>query len=131
MVAVISREPYLKCLEILADWEDIDAIITFGGRGKMTLKTPKKSKLPDELKAGLNAFNPQKGGTQVQDKPIELIKELIERTGKPIIELALFSSDLERDSFENYHPVCFPIPERAVRVLHLMAEYRRFLNSFI
>jgi acyl-CoA synthetase (NDP forming) len=131
MVAVISREPYLKCLEILADWEDIDAIITFGGRRKMTLESPNKSKLPEEFKAALNAFNPQKGSTQVQDKSIELIKELIERTGKPIIELALFSSDLNRDSFENYHPVCFPTPERAVRVLHLMAEYRKFLNSFI
>ena len=129
MVAVMSQELYLKCLEILADWEDIDAIITFGGRGNMTLKSPKKSKLPEKFKAGLNAFNPQKGNVQGQDKSIELIKELIERTGKPIIELALFSSDLDRDSFENYQPVCFPIPERAVQVLRLMVEYRRFLNS--
>jgi len=129
MVAVISREPYLKCLEILADWEDIDAIITFGGRENITLKSPKKSKLPDEFKAALSAFNPQKENAQGQDKSIKLIMELIERTGKPIIELALFSSDLDRNSFENYHPVCFPIPERAVQVLRLMVEYRRFLNS--
>ena len=129
MVAIISREPYLKCLEILADWEDIDAIITFGGRESMTLKSPKKSKLSEEFKAGLSAFNPQKVNAQGQDKSIKLIKELIERTGKPIIELALFSSDLDRNSFENYHPVCFPVPERAVQVLRLMVEYRRFLNS--
>jgi len=132
MVAVITQKPFLECLEILANWDGIDAIITAGGSGGMTVKSTKRSKLPDEIKAALVDFsNPASKYSRPKDKISLGIREMIEQTGKPIIELALFSSDLNGDPFEHDQPVSFPTPERAVRVLHLMVEYRNFLNSSI
>ena len=132
MVAVITQQPFLECLEILANWDGIDAIITSGGTGGITLKSTKRSKLPEGVKAALvDSSNPSKKNSRREDKTITLIKELIERTGKPIIDENLFPSELDMDSLEPIQPVSFPTPERAVQVLHLMAEYRRFLNSSI
>ena len=132
MVAVIRQQPFLECLEILANWEGIDAIITSGGTGGMTFKSPKRSRLPKEIKAALvNSSNPSKKNARNLNKTITHIKKLVERTGKPIIDENLFPSELNMDLFEPVQAVSFPTPERAVRVLHLMAEYRRFLNSSI
>jgi acyl-CoA synthetase (NDP forming) len=130
MVAVITPEPMLQCLEILAKWEGIDAIIVAGGSGGMTMKYPNKSRLPEEFKTALvGAFNPAKTDFQSQDPTALLIKDLVGQTGKPIINVSLGSPDSGRESLEDYQPVSFPTPERAVRVLRLMAEYRRFLDS--
>jgi acyl-CoA synthetase (NDP forming) len=126
MVAVITPEPMLQSLEMLANWEGIDAIIVAGGSGGMTMKYPKKSRLPEEFKTSLvGAFNPAKRDVRSQDPTALLIKELIERTGKPIINVSLGSPNTGKD----YQPVSYPTPERAVRVLRLMAEYRSFLDS--
>ena len=132
MVAVIRQKPFLECLEILANWEGVDAIITSGGTGGMTLKSPERSKLPDEIKASLvDSSNPTMNNPHRLDKTITRIKELMERTGKPIIDENLFPSEVDKDSSEPIKAVSFPTPERAVRVLHLMAEYRRFLNLLL
>jgi len=132
MVAVITQQPFLQCLEMLANWKGIDAIITAGGRVDMTIKPSQRSKLPDEIKKALVDFSdPANRYARPKDKISMGIEKLIEQTGKPIIELALFSSVLNGDSSEHDHTISFPTPERAVQVLHLMVEYRRFLNSSV
>ncbi len=93
MVAVLESQLFEKCLEILIEWDDIDAILALNG-------TPSK-----------------------------LLRKMVERSGKPVIIVSLGSPESHRYALERYRIASFPTPERAVRVLYQMAEYRRFLDQ--
>jgi acyl-CoA synthetase (NDP forming) len=67
---------------------------------------------------------------QGQKKATSFIKHLMEKTGKPIISVPVGYYDVRKIAAEegDYLPM-YKHPERAVRVLKLMSEYRRFLDS--
>jgi acyl-CoA synthetase (NDP forming) len=91
LVATIDRDPYLDCLEILADWDGIDAVLALGA-GQRAPKYPysKKVKGPQPL---LNAIQrASKYFDHLAKKPdwiLEGIAKLVKRTGKPIIVVSI------------------------------------------
>jgi acyl-CoA synthetase (NDP forming) len=130
MAAVITAEPFMKCLEILTRWEGIDAVIALGGRASIPGRVAGKPRVHEKLKdqEGLLkqiAARYQESHTQVMHYTAALIRE----TGKPIISVTMGSQDFHKESLEVYGLASYPTPERAVRVLRMLADYGRFLFS--
>jgi acyl-CoA synthetase (NDP forming) len=130
MAAVITAEPFIKCLEILTKWEGIDAVIALGGRASIPGRVAGKPRIHEKLKdqEGLLkqiAARYQESHTRVMNQTAALIQE----TGKPIISVTLGSQDFHKESMEVYGLASYPTPERAVRVLRMLVDYGRYLSE--
>ncbi len=131
LVASIAGDPMPTCLSLLAEWEGIDAIIALGaGFRSYAYNYSEEVKGPKELLEIITFLSEYfKEGTKKPDQNLELIGKLVKTTGKPIISVSIGSEYSQRQFFEDYEIISFPTPERAVRVLKHMCDYRRFLNS--
>jgi len=128
MVATISHDPFLECLEILTNWEDIDAVIALGAV-RATMKFPFSDKVtgpPEVLGAIETALEFRKAMTAQPDAILGGIKKLIDRTGKPIVAVSTGPDSLHRETLRDYQVVSYPTPERAVRVMAHMVDYAAF-----
>ena len=130
MVATNSRKPYMECLELLAHWDGVDSIIALGGSLQMKIFYSKEVKGPKELVDFL-AFAEQATDKWSEETDIvaQHISRLVHETGKPIFSVTLGFSDAHKTALEDYQVISYPTAERAVRILKLMADYRRFLDS--
>ena len=130
MAAVITPEPYMDCLEILAHWKGIDGVIALGGRAHIPGRASENPLVRERLKAQEGLFKQMgayyQGG---QKKILEFIRQLIQETGKPIISVTMGPQDYHKESMEVYGLASYPTPERAVRVLRMMVDYGKFLTS--
>ena len=128
MVATISHDPFLECLEILAGWDDIDAIIALGAV-RATFKFPFSDKVtgPAKVTAAIEkALQFRKAMAGGPDAILEGIKKLTDRTGKPIVAVSTGPDILHRETLRDYGVVSYPTPERAVRVMSHMVNYANF-----
>jgi acyl-CoA synthetase (NDP forming) len=130
MAAVITAEPFMECLEILAQWEGIDAVIALGGRASIPGRVSDKPGVHEQLKAQESLLKQiaeyyQGSHEQVMNYTGALIRE----TGKPIISVTMGSQDFHKESMEVYGLASYPTPERAVRVLRMLVDYGKFLNA--
>ena len=131
LVATIAHDPYLDCLEVLAEWDGVDAVIALGA-GRRTPKYPYSEDVKgpqpvlDAIKFASEYFD-QRG--KKPDWMLEGIGKLVKRTGKPIIVVSIGPETLHRSNLYEFQVVSYATPERAVRVLWQMYKYRRFLNS--
>ena len=130
MAAVITSDPYLKCMEILADWDEVDSVIALGGSIQSAMDFNTTVEGPKELKETL-AFAREfaKEYTAQDDVVLEETRRLVEKTGKPIIVVTLGDYDNHKSDLMDHRVVSYPTPERAVRALKRMVDYRRFLDS--
>ncbi|MCK9274594.1 MAG: CoA-binding protein [Syntrophales bacterium] len=130
MAAVITSKPYLECLEILAQWDEVDAVIALGGSIQGALDFKNDVKGTEELKESL-AFAREiaKDYAEKNDIVLDLARTLVDKTGKPIIMVTLGDYEDHKSDLTNHRVVSYPTPERAVRALARMVDYRRFLNS--
>ena len=131
LVATISHDPYLDCLELLANWDGIDAVIALGaGRRAPKYSYSKEVTGPQPLVEAIRMIEQYfKERAQKRDWMLEGIGKLIKRTGKPIIVVSIGPEALHRSNLYEFQVVSYPTPERAVRVLWQMYKYRRFLDS--
>jgi acyl-CoA synthetase (NDP forming) len=131
LVATIAKDPYLECLEILAQWEGIDAILALGARrGVHSYPYAKEVKGPQQLIDAIAlAVETIQKEARAPDKVLMNIGQLVKRFDKPIIAVTLASESAHRLFLEKFNVVSYQTPERAVRVLSHMVRYRRFLNS--
>jgi len=130
MVAVISEQTYLDCLEVLAGWDGIDAVIALQGSARTADDFPETIRGTPELMAAVKTIRAFLNAQNDRSDPIvECMAELVRRTGKPFIGVNTCSAEEHRRSYLDYGVVSYPTPERAVRVLRLMADYGRFLGS--
>jgi acyl-CoA synthetase (NDP forming) len=131
MVAVIDRDPYRECLDILADWDEVDAIIALGAGGRgHHFNYSKELKGTKELMEALAMSSHYiELRIKAQNETIKYIGELVKRSGKPIIAVSIGSNGTHRSNLSEYQVVSYPTPERAVRALKRMYDYRCFLNS--
>jgi hypothetical protein len=130
MAAVITAEPFMECLEILARWEGIDAVIALGGRAHIPGRASTHPELSSRLKGSVGLL--KQIGEHVQaghHKVQECIQQLIRETGKPIISVTMGPQDYHKESMEVYQLASYPNPERAVRVLRMLVDYGRYLSS--
>ncbi len=131
LVATIAHDPYLVCLEILAEWDGIDAVIALGA-GRRTPKFPYSKKVNgpqpavDAIQMASRYFNDH---AKKPDWMLEGIGKLIKQTGKPIIVVSIGPDASHRSNLYASRVVSYPTPERAVRVLWHMYRYRRFLDA--
>ena len=124
----------MKAIEVLAAWDGCDAIIHLGISGREYLletllesinavdseADPKESR---KILQGLHAWGHQYIRHTVQ---------LMERHGKPILGVTLTADPKKSAIYEvedsKYNGVFFTSPERAVKALGHMCEYRDFLE---
>jgi acyl-CoA synthetase (NDP forming) len=130
MAAVITAEPFMECLEILAQWEGIDAVIALGGRASIPGRVSDKPRVYEQLKAQEGLLKQIAAYYQESHhKVMSFTGSLIKKTGKPIISVTMGSQDFHKESMEVYGLASYPTPERAVRVLRMMVDYGKFLSA--
>lgn len=129
LVATISFDPFPKCLQLLAEWDGVDAILALGaGFRSFSFQYSKEVKEPKQL---VDTIDVMKSYIEDRDdKPDETLVEvvnLVKKTGKPIISVSIGSDYAHREYSEKYGVVSYPTPERAVRVLKHMEKYYNYL----
>ena len=130
LVATIANDPYLECLEILAAWDGIDAILALGAkRGLDSYPYSKKVNKPKPLMDAITLATEMFRQYAQQPDPVLMhVGQLVKRYRKPIIAVSLASQLSHRSFLEAFQVVSYPTPERAVRVLGHMVDYTRFLT---
>ena len=124
----------MKAIEVLAAWDGCDAIIHLGISGReYLLETLLES--VNKVDPGADAKESQKilqGLHLWGHQYIRHTVALMERFGKPILGVTLTSDPKKRSIYEvedsKYNGVFFNSPERAVKALGHMCEYRDFLE---
>lgn len=131
MVAVIDRDPYRECLDILANWDDVDSIIALGvgGRGELFRYSEEVQGTKELMEALAMSSQLIELRVKAQNETIKYIGELVKSSGKPIIAVSIGSNGTHRSNLGEYEVVSYPTPERAVRALKRMYEYSRFLHA--
>ena len=131
MVAAIASYPFLECLEILASWDGIDAVLALGA-AERGFKFPHNPdvKEPKEVVDTVNSILEFiEASTNTRSQTLDGIRSLVDTYGKPIDMVSIGTDASHKSYLEEYGIVSFPTPERAVRVLKQMCDYQNFLNS--
>lgn len=125
----------MKAIAVLAAWDGCDAIIHLGISGREYLLETMLASVqavdaasdPAESQKILQGL--QKWGHRYTRHTVELM----ERFGKPILGVTLTSDPKKRSIYEvensKFNAVFFNSPERAVKALAHMCEYRDFLEK--
>ncbi len=123
----------MKAIEVLAAWDGCDAIIHLGISGREYLLETLLESLcaVDSLADPKVAQHILQGLQKWEHQYIEHTVALMERFRKPILGVTLTADPKKRAIYEvenrKYNGVFFTSPERAVKALGHMCEYRDFL----
>ena len=129
MVATITSDAYTDCLDILAEWDGIDAIIALGGGRGMSYEYAPDLDGPPELMSVVNAAMKVFEKRAAEPDAISAhISRLIKKFGKPIIMVHVGTEESHKRDLLEYGVVSLATPERAVRTLKAMNDYGRFLD---
>lgn len=134
LVGTIDAEVAERVTEILADWDGCDAVLNFGILGQRlfiawmldSVRRVEPSRPEEQVAAVDAAF------TGAEERYVEHVVRVMERTSKPIIGVKLLEEASHRTVFDvddsPYRGVFFQTPERAVKALARMVEYRTWLD---
>ena len=124
----------MKAIEVLAAWDGCDAIIHLGISGREYLLET----LLESINAVDSETDPKESQKILQGlhkwghQYIKHTVELMERYRKPILGVTLTADPKKTAIYEvensKYNGVFFTSPERAVKALGHMCEYRDFLE---
>lgn len=125
----------IAALEALASWEGCDAVLNLGILGR----TGWAENLAASTAAADPAFRGDVEGRALvagmaafEARYVAHAVTLMERHGKPILGVAMSSRPTQRTLYDvegaRYKGVFFDSPERAVKALARMCDYRRFLD---
>jgi acyl-CoA synthetase (NDP forming) len=130
MAANMLLEPFMECIEALAEWDGVDSVIAMGGSIQGIFDFDAHVEGTKELKETITlAREVAKEYTSQHDVVLDHTREMVEKTGKPVIVVTLGDYDGFLDDLKNHRVVSYPTPERAVTALKHMVDYRRFLDS--
>lgn len=121
LVAAIGPELAQRALTVLAESEMVDAIAVLG-----ILNSPSMDSASDD--SHIDGLNRHASFNQAETAFLTRVAELMESTGKPIINVPLRS--LETAVFESgrrYDPVILYSPVAAIRAFASMAWYREYV----
>ena len=125
LVAAVAPDLAERTMTVLAESEVVDAVIVLGIlRSPSTGWTSGDMPVIGEDGSGHDVFSPAETGF------LKRVSELMERTGKPIINVPL--RPLETATFANgarHDPVILYSPVAAVRALAAMAWYREYVAA--
>jgi acyl-CoA synthetase (NDP forming) len=124
-----------EAARILMEWEGCDAVLNLGimGRRHAMARMIENAVAsdPNTDEAGLRQIH--KILCDIEEKYAMFLVELMETYNKPILGVPLVTDDSDKTLMhfdgKQYEAVFFKTPERAVRSLAKMYEYRRFLGA--
>lgn len=125
----------MACMEELARWDGCDAVIHLGIHGKRVLVNSMMESIiktdPDVKKE--EALLYKDALLKFEEDYIKYMVELTHTHGKPILGVSLLTDELSRTLYRfeemEHKGVFFPSPERAVKALAGMVQYRNWLAS--
>lgn len=130
MAANILLEPFMECMEALAEWDEVDSVIALGGSIQGIFDFEAKVEGTKELKEVIIlAREVAREYTTQNDVVLDHTRDLVDRTGKPVVAVTLGDYEGFKSDLRDHGVVSYPTPERAVKALKHMVEYRRFLDS--
>jgi acyl-CoA synthetase (NDP forming) len=121
-------------LEALMAWDGCDAIINLGIMGRATLlgrvldssAQADPAMRPEDLEALKTRL------VEFEKNYVRLIAELMAKHEKPVYGVSISFDQVDKTVLpvadSSYNGVFYPTPERAVKALAAMDEYRRFRN---
>lgn len=122
-------------LEELMKWDQCDAVINLGIMGKRVMTGHlARSVLQSDKVYSESFLNSVVNAIQdFENRYIEHIVTLMETYQKPIYGVNIITDEKDKTVYrvdgKKYKAVFFPTPERAVKSLARMAEYRRYLDT--
>ncbi|MFC1822340.1 acetate--CoA ligase family protein [Thermodesulfobacteriota bacterium] len=130
LVGVTNLEPFLECLEILAYWDGADAVIALGGRvGPIYIFNDNEAFL-ERVQLTSDSFSKMAAESSSEDvKMASMAGELMKATGKPITFVDITPREAQLKSIRELRTISFPTPEKVVKVLKRMYDYRQYLES--
>jgi acetyl coenzyme A synthetase (ADP forming)-like protein len=131
LVGTIANDPLPRCLELLAEWDGVDAVLALGsGFRAFSYQTSEEVTGPKELTDTMAMFKEYLAEkSQQPDDVLVQVSNMVSKTGKPIISVTIGSDYAHKEYSERYGIVSYSTPERAVRVLKHMVDYNRYLQS--
>ncbi len=131
LVATVANDPMPEILGLLAEWDGVDAVIALGAgfRAFQFECSDEVAGPPELLKVMSSMKNFFQQVAEGRDSTLQLIADLVKKTGKPIISVSTGSQYSHKEIMESYKIVSFPTPERAVKVLKTMYEYHQIINT--
>lgn len=131
LVATIAFDPLPDCLQMLAEWDGVDAVLALGaGFRSFSYQYSKEVNEPEELVNTIKFMEDVFKQSGREPDPILLkVVELVKKTGKPIISVSIGSDYAHKTYSEKYGIVSYPTPERAVKALRQMYLYQDYLDS--
>jgi acyl-CoA synthetase (NDP forming) len=131
-----ERDPELpfRGLEELMAWDGCDAVIHLGifGRRFLLASLLESTAVADPTLSAAKRDQLQDQVDRSEQQYVEHVVRLMECYGKPAIGVDLATGDTPRTLYElpgaEFKGVFFPSPERAVRALAHMCDYRDFLT---
>jgi len=125
LVAAIDPDLAERVLTELAESETVDAVVVLGIlRSPSTGCTTDAPDAPAATSPGRGSFNPAEAAF------LERVSELMERTGKPIINVPLRPFEAATfPTWARHDPVILYSPVAAVRALAAMAWYREYVAA--
>ena len=127
MVATMGMEEYVKGLEALIAWENVDSVISLSGNAG-----PLAAMVPDMKKRAESVIPPEKMDALVQrlSEARTLISrrvgELMEKYGKPIFAVGANLVGRSGSQPERSPIAQFRTPERAAKAAAVLYEYYRY-----
>ncbi len=131
LVGTIAHDPLPQCLEMLAEWDGVDAVLALGaGFRAFSYQYSEEVKGPRELTDAMELLKEYlKERSRQPDEILVQVANMVSKTGKPVISVSIGSDYAHKKYSEQYGIVSYPTPERAVRVLRHMVEYSRYLKT--
>jgi acyl-CoA synthetase (NDP forming) len=132
MVGILDLDKHTRCLEVLANCEEYDAIVSLGtinASGAFSLKEQQQEN------GGVEAELDKVRRHYVQDRSVRFahkVVELMEELGKPIVTVGMPQRDSENldDSEFPWEKISiYTNPERAARVAAMLSERGEYLRS--
>lgn len=132
MVASISMDDYLQCLEMLISWDKVDAVISLSGdAGPLTGILSDVKKRAEGL---LPAENLDKIAAHVSSARMQIYQrvcELIETYKKPILAVGTNLVRGKGGPQVDFTLPQFRTPERAARTAGMLYRYARYRNGTV
>lgn len=130
MVASISMEAYLSCLEILISWEKVDAVISLSG--DTSPLTGILSDVKKKTEGFIPAENLEKISSKISTARMQInqrLRELIELHKKPILAVGSNLVKGEKEDQPDFSLPQFRTPERAAKAAGRLYQYSRYRSA--
>jgi acyl-CoA synthetase (NDP forming) len=132
VVGEADPELYLKVIETLARWDEVDAVIALGiiGRaGYVEDFIASQERFDHKLYSSELKLAVLKAYIQAEEKVIAGIGRIQKETNKPVIVVGLHEGGMDLKCTDNKPVLILSNPEEAVSILAHMARYGMYLRT--